>query len=316
MSLTLKRKENLRKGLQRVAEQRLQEVLQAVGKEGLTAEAVHNARKAIKSLRATLRLTRGALSTGVRQERNQALRDFAGRLSGPRDAAVTLAAFEKAYGNSLDGDHRPKTKPRWATQTRQALESQAHAPVKAETFQAAAEEVRRLAGRLLPLQDARHGDHPPGTGRKDEWDTTVGEGLRKTYRQGRRLLAKVEATPDAPDEEWHELRKRAKDLGYQLALLTKLKGVKALLASVDEIGTALGDARDLSLLRGQLGKVQDKRELTPAERRSYQRLLSYVEQQRQELHQCALQTARRVYRRGSKKFAAQVAKRWRQWGRG
>src|SRR5690349_15026518 len=135
MSLRLKRKEKLRNGLQRVAEQRLQEVLQATGQQSLTAETVHNARKSIKNLRATLRLTRGALPPDARQERNQLLRDFAGRLSGPRDAAVTLAAFEKAWHDSRDGDHPSKRRPRWATQTRQALESQARAPVNPQTFQ-------------------------------------------------------------------------------------------------------------------------------------------------------------------------------------
>jgi len=66
MSLRLKRNETLREGLQRVAEQRLREALQIMGQERLTAELVHEARKAIKSLRATLRLTRGALDAETR----------------------------------------------------------------------------------------------------------------------------------------------------------------------------------------------------------------------------------------------------------
>jgi CHAD domain-containing protein len=67
--------------------------------------------------------------------------------------------------------------------------------------------------------------------------------------------------PEPSDEQWHELRKRAKDLGYQLDLLKKLKGVKSLLTRLDKLGTALGDARDLSLLRDYLDKAKQKRGL-------------------------------------------------------
>jgi hypothetical protein len=48
MNLQLKRKENLRRGLRRIAEGQLQQVSQIMGKEGLTAEPVHTARKKVK----------------------------------------------------------------------------------------------------------------------------------------------------------------------------------------------------------------------------------------------------------------------------
>jgi hypothetical protein len=48
MSLRLKRNENLKEGLRRIAEKRLQEVSRLLGKEGLTAEPVHTARKKVK----------------------------------------------------------------------------------------------------------------------------------------------------------------------------------------------------------------------------------------------------------------------------
>lgn len=275
-----------------------------MGKDGLTAEPVHTARKTVKNLRATLRLTRGALPAEARKERNQLLRDFAGRLSGPRDAAVTLAAFEEAYRESLGANRRPRVRPPWARQVRQALAGQAHAPVKPETYRDAAERVQHLAGNILPFQDGA---------RPDDWKTTVEAGLRKTYRQGRRLLAEIQNTPDAPDAQWHELRKRAKDLGYQLALLRKLKGVKALLAKLDEVGEALGDARDLTLLREYLNKVRDKRELTPAEQQSFRRLLAHIDRKREQLHQHALRIAQTVYRNGGKRFTTRLSKRWHSW---
>jgi CHAD domain-containing protein len=112
----------------------------------VTAERVHDARKIIKSLRAILRLTRGALTDEARKARNQALRNLTAPLSGPRDATVTLAAFEKAYNEGLNGNPRPKAEPNWATQLHQSLSDRAHALVPAESYQDAVEKVWRLGG--------------------------------------------------------------------------------------------------------------------------------------------------------------------------
>ncbi|MBV9492102.1 MAG: CHAD domain-containing protein [Verrucomicrobia bacterium] len=318
MNRQLKRKEPLREGLQRIAEARLQQVLQLIGQDRLTSEPVHEARKAIKSLRATLRLTRGALAPDERRNRNQVLREFAGRLSGPRDAAVTLAAFEKACDEGLGGNRRPKGTPTWVTQVRQALKRQAQAPVTAESVHDTAEAVRRLSGKLLPLRETRPEDvRSSKTKARDDWETTVGTGLRQTYRQGRQLFAQIEAAPDSTtDEQWHDLRKRAKDLGYQLEPLKKVKGIKPFLSRLDEVGSALGDARDLTLVRAYLNKIQDKRELTPAERQGYRRLLAHIDRQCERLHRNALRVAARVYQSKPKKFTAETAACWHRWHAG
>lgn len=119
-----------------------------------------------------------------------------------------------------------------------------------QSYQGPNEEVRRLGGQLLPFQ----------TGENDSWDSTIGAGLRKTYHQGRGLVRQVAENPKPSNEEWHELRKRVKDLGYQLTLIKKVKGIKPLLGKLDAVGTALGDARDLTLLRDSLRNVGDNDE--------------------------------------------------------
>lgn len=315
MSRRLKRSEGLIRGLQRVSKELLRGLLQAMRQEKLTPAQVHDARKIVKNLRAMLRLTRGALSDKGRRARNQALRKLAGSLSGPRDAAVTLAAFERVYNEGLNGDSHPKAEPSWATQLHQSLSEKAHALVPAESYQEGVEEVRCL-GQLLPLEDALGRGGRMQTRGNDSWKCIVNEGLRNTYRQGRRLVRRVVANSETSDEEWHKLRKRVKDLGYQLTLLKKVKGSKPLLRKLDEVSTALGDARDLTLLRNSLGNVQEENEFTPADRWDYQRLLTHVEERSQELHRHALKVIGGVYRRGSKRFAARLEKRFRQWQAG
>jgi CHAD domain-containing protein len=312
MSRVLKRNEGLTEGLQRVSKKLLRTLFQAIGQERLMPAQVHDARRIIKNLRAMLRLTRGALNDEARRARNEALRNLADPLSAPRDAAVTLAAFESLYDEGLDGDPHPKAEPSWAIQLHQSLSEKARAIVPAESYQDAVEEVRRL-GQLLPLEDVKSRDGRRQTHGNNSWESIVQEGLRKSYRQGRGRMRQVVANPKASDEEWHELGKRVKDLGYQLNLLKKVRGVKPLLRKLDEVGTALGDARDLTLLRDCLGNVQDKNKFTPSDRCNYERLLTNLEEQSQALHRHALKLIGGVYRRGSKRFAARLAKRFRQW---
>jgi hypothetical protein len=71
------------------------------------------------------------MSDEVRRARNQALRNLADPLSGPRDTAVTLAAFENVYHDGLNGNPHPRAKPSWATQLHQSLSEKAHTLVPA-----------------------------------------------------------------------------------------------------------------------------------------------------------------------------------------
>jgi CHAD domain-containing protein len=220
MSRQLKRNEGLTEGLQRVSKELLRDLLQAMGQERLAPVQVHDARKMIKNLRAILRLTRGALSDEARRARNEALRNLADPLSGPRDAAVTLAAFEIVYHEGWNANPHPTLEPSWATQLRQSLSEKARALVPIESYQDGLEEVRRF-GPLLPLEDAQSRGGGRQTHDNDSWESIAQEGLRKTYRRGRGLMRQVVASAEPSDEEWHQLRKRVKDLGYQLDLLKK-----------------------------------------------------------------------------------------------
>ena len=308
MSLRLKRNESLREGLQRVAEERLRQILQSLDQGGLTPEAIHEVRKNVKGLRALLRLSRGAIAEETRRRRNGTLRAFAAKLSGPRDAKGILDAFVKARDASLPAGDEPK----WLRDAQQALARQAQAALKPDGLRTVSKRVRHLAGQFLPFEDQRAAD-PQNSVHVDDWKDTVEAGLQKTYKQGRRLLQATGKTVDQPDETWHELRKRAKDLGYQLALLDKLKRVDELEADLDKIGNALGDARDLTLLQHYLSKRRGKRKLTPEQQRMYDHLFAHIENRRNQLQRRALRLAGKVYRCSSRRFASRMAKRWEVW---
>ncbi|HEY0789902.1 MAG TPA: CHAD domain-containing protein [Chthoniobacterales bacterium] len=308
MNLRLKRNEDLQQGLHRITEQRVGHLLESLGQEKLTPEAIHEVRKNVKNLRAILRLSQGAIAEPIRRRRNRALHDFAATLSGPRDAAVILDVFLKACRASLTFAEEPT----WLREGREPLEKEAQGAPAPDELKAVTKRVKRLAGNFLPLRQ-RPAPESRDVADVDGWKGTVEAGLQKTYKQGRRLLQAISEAVNPAEETWHEFRKRAKDLGYQLALLEKLKRVDKLVAELDKIGSALGDARDLTMLQGYLRERLSKREWMPEEQREYEQLCAHIEAQRAQLQRRAVRLAQRVYQDGSRRFASRMEKRWIRW---
>src|SRR5258708_13428885 len=75
-------------------------------------------------------------------------------------------------------------------------------------------------------------------------------GLEHTYRRGRQHYRIVETIgmENATDELWHEIRKQAKALGYQLRLIRNIwpSAIHAWTAAVDELSDRLGDDHDFA----------------------------------------------------------------------
>jgi hypothetical protein len=214
--------------LGRVARGRIDHALDELrGKtESSPEEAVHEARKDMKKLRALLRLARAELGDDVFRVENAAARDTARLLAGARDATVMLETLASL----------PVRHPR----LRAALEQQA-----------AGEPDRDEA--IAALQGMRE--------RIEEWPlerrdfAAIEPGLRRIYRQGRRAMRKAEAEPTV--ETLHEWRKREKDLWYHLRLL------RAPADEAHELSERLGDDHDLAVLlefareRGMADGIED-----------------------------------------------------------
>jgi CHAD domain-containing protein len=194
-------------------------------------EAVHEARKDMKKLRALLRLVRGELGDRVYAAENTCFRDTARELSGVRDADVMLATLgdlEERYGEL----------PGASSRLRPAL---------------VAHRFRTSAGGLKPkaafdtLGEARDrvADWPLETDGFEAFE----EGLGRIYRQGRRDFRAARKAPSA--ERMHEWRKRSKDLWYHLQLLEDSwkPVISAMADEAHELSDRLGDEHDLSVLK-------------------------------------------------------------------
>jgi CHAD domain-containing protein len=108
----------------------------------------------------------------------------------------------------------------------------------------------------------------------------------------------------------HELRKRVKDLWYQLRLIREADRhmIGALADHAHDLSDHLGDDHDLALLREEAQRRRDAFS-SPADQRH---LLQEIDQRRGELQFAAISLGERIYADKPKKFTARLAKRFRR----
>jgi CHAD domain-containing protein len=203
--------------IRRVAVGRIDHALDALRGDGEPEEAVHEARKDMKKLRALLRLV------GDKRLRREAVvfRDAARELAGLRDADVMLATLD---GLEADGE------------LRQALE---------------AHRIRTAGGARGPASEGAAEMLDQARERVEAWPLDGAgfrDGLLRSYRRGRRAWRTTSEEPSV--ESLHEWRKRVKDLWYHLSLLEEgWKPVMSALADeAHELSDRLGDDHDLAVL--------------------------------------------------------------------
>jgi CHAD domain-containing protein len=283
--------ESPKQGVSRVAQGEIDltiGLLQAAPNGDGGAEAVHEARKALKRLRALVRVTRPSFDERRYRRENVTFRDAGRELSDARDAQVLLDTLEELRERFAD-ELAPKTWARLRKElTAGAKRARASGP---RGFEGVVEKLSDARGRVpgwpLPSQNGR---------------ASLAEGYERVYRRGRRALrrARKEPTP----ESLHALRKRAKDLWHASQLLEPACPAKMqrVAKNAHRVSDLLGDDHDLSVLleyADRHPKLLDK-----AERRA---LNQVVERRRKALRRKALIRARRMYRRKPKRMLRRLA---------
>jgi CHAD domain-containing protein len=258
------------------------------------AEAIHEARKDMKKIRSALRLVRDAIGDDAWQRENDHYRGVARKLSAHRDAEILV--------ESLDGLRErfgPAARERTET-LRKQLEEENRAAHDDGTIE------RTMAGaaaELIALRSSLDELDLDGDGWK-----LIAPGIHRSYRRGRKRLRSVEE--EASVTNLHELRKRAKDLWYQLRLIREADRpmIGALADHAHDLCDHLGDDHDLALLREEAQRRRDAFS-SPADQRH---LLHEIDQRRGELQFAAISLGDRIYSDKPKKFTARLAKRYRR----
>ena len=284
-------------GLKRVLTSQIDDAIaQLRGEEGSDpAEAIHEARKDVKKIRSALRLVRQEIGDDVWHRENDHYREVARSLSSFRDAEILVVALDGLSERFETGADTP------VDALRQQLEQEIRAAHDDGSVERAMNEaaVGLFAGRgrieTLPLKG-------------DGWDL-IGPGIHRTYRRGRKRLRAVEE--EASVTNLHELRKRVKDLWYQVRLIKDAdeQMLGALADHAHDLSDHLGDDHDLALLRAT---VQRRRAAFP-EPAHKRHLLEAIDRRRGELQFAAISLAERIYAERPKRFAKRLEKRWESW---
>jgi CHAD domain-containing protein len=259
-------------------------------------EAIHDARKRLKRVRAYLRLLRPALGAAVYRRENTGIRDAARPLTAIRDAKVLVETFDKlieqfrgALDESALGGVRRYLATNQEETRRQVLEEDALKRV-----------MNALAAARVRIKRLRVG--------KSGW-SVLGLGLRRVYRRGRNAFASVLQEPSA--DNLHEWRKQAKYLWHGLEVFGPLWPVV-----VDELATEthkladyLGDDHDLAVLRQRLREVISQfPDLAAVEA-----LMALIDRRRNELQEQAYALGRLLYKEKPKRLAERLEGYWHAW---
>jgi CHAD domain-containing protein len=287
----LKKKESEDKGVRRVAHGRTENAVNLLrDDEADPVEAVHEARKDMKKLRATLKLVRPVLGDDTYQRENQRFRDAGRALSDVRDAQVraeTVDALAKRFA-----DQEPPG-GWWAVRALLAGDGgTGNGELEALRDRTAAEVVRG---------DEAVEDWPLGGGGFD----LLRPGLKRSYARARRRFR--DARDDPSDEALHEWRKRSKDLWYHLRLVRR--GWPAVLeATADEaheLSDRLGDDHDLVVLAAYIDNAEVS--LTDEQR---EHLHAVIKERRSELQKEAFSYGERLLTEKPKRFVQRLESYW------
>ncbi len=239
MNYQLRTAESLGEGVRRVCRRQIQLAIAASRSERSKNEsAVHRTRKHLKKARAALRLLEGVAGRDEFAWANRNLRNVARLVSDVRDAEVRYQTVQH-LGDLLQIENDKLVR-----------EAEAFLGLELESFLAAFSDWNEEAVRQLNRVRRSMKDW--------EVEKLTCKQIRRTvlraYRRGRRTLRKAMERPTA--EHFHAFRKDAKELTYQLRVLSPLQPmlVRQLVSELEVLTKHLGDAHDLAFLEERLIK--------------------------------------------------------------
>jgi CHAD domain-containing protein len=318
--------EPLGAGLRRIALGQLDVAIEMLegGERRLSPEQrVHEARKALKRLRALLRLVQDELGEPAYEREHELLRRSGTRLAKARDAEVLLATLDRLIERKAKqlGSRRGVQRLRARLQTERDGAA-ALALADSATQAGVLGDLRAMRVRVSTWELA----DPGGI-------EAIEAALERLYAKGRRRMRRAQRARGerARGRKLHEWRKRVKDLRYAMEILEragqgkragKAGGGKArkqakaraeaaliheLAKRADDLGEALGEEHDLAVLAERV-RVEAKAGRAsgapgPGARKA---LLKAIARRRKRLRKKALRDGKRVYARKPKRFVRRV----------
>ena len=300
MAYRLQVNEAVPEGLRRIAREELSSAagLLQQATPRTRDEAIHEARKSVKKVRAVLRLMKGELG-GIFSVENRRLRDLGRRLSVYRDATVMIETLGQLREHCRDAASAREL----AAIRRALLEHRRRLQRRSRITSA----MRRAADSLLSAST-----------RVGRWrlvmdgPIALAPGVETAYRRGRNAMAA--ARRHTQPERCHEWRKRVKDHWYHLRLLEPRwnTAARAREKSLKKLETWLGEHHNLEVLCARLA-AQVGGKTKPDHSKLCRRAIRKVQR---ELRQNSLALGQQLYREKPELFRSHLAGLWRPSGAG
>ena len=292
----LRKKENPGEGVRRIVLGRTDRALEGLRRANTgnePATEVHDVRKELKKIRSALRLVRTGLGDKRFKSLNRLYRDAGRELSGARDAQVkaeTLEALIDQFGDDMPGE--------------ETMAWREHLAGEGVTAAANMKEDRtpivEAIGHLEKARDKLAGK-PIKAKRSDLFD-----GLDESYVSGREAMGV--AAEDPSDENFHQWRKRAKDLWYQQRIVKKSwePMIAEAADAAHELADYLGDHHDLAVLAEDLAT----RDIAAGEKSEIQ---AVIDRRQEQLADSAFDLGARIYAEKPKAFDRRMRSYWEAW---
>jgi CHAD domain-containing protein len=273
-------------GLRRIAMEQVDLATWHAKRVGEADEHVHEIRRAMKRIRAVLRMVRNIIGEESYRHGNFALRDVARDLSEARSGTIRVVTLEAL--------------PEWNAPV---------APSVTRLHETLIDDASAVAQSLQPEQLVEN----LGLARVGlrEWTLTpelvpLASGVRRTYRRGR--LGMTNAYADRTTDHFHEWRKRVKYLRHQLEVLAAVlpDAMDLVTEGLGELGYGLGLDHDLADLSSAVSGSRSN-SLSPADQRD---LLTSIGLRRQELQADLRPMAEQLYAQPPRDFASTIKAFW------
>jgi CHAD domain-containing protein len=297
MAFRLRRTESVEDGLKRLARKALRSArIRLRRARPPSVEAVHEARKSIKKVRAIGYAIDADAGRGL-DDSEKRLRRVNRKLSKLRDADViveSLTTLRHKYPRVLSEHTFGRVRRRLLRRARQVADTTEHDRTwkKADRTLRA---VRRRAKRWRPS----HGGF-----------TALAAGIRSAHQRGRKALARAQQSRRAA--HFHEWRQEMKTLWYQLRLVEGSGvAVRRDVQALRRAETWLGDDHNMAVLCAEL--LDDVSTTDGA--LDVTRLRCAVDAYQRQLRDMAISQVRAIYGLTSGAYVRRVSRAWKAWHR-
>jgi CHAD domain-containing protein len=297
MAFHIRPDESILRGLRRLARKQLASACNNLEHSSEPSEdAIHEARKSVKKVRAIAEVIRTDKGRGLKGARKR-LRSVNRVLSQSRDGDVMNETLSKLLERrpALLSEH---TNARLRLQLSSYRDAVAQAAKREHAWGDVVEELREVRAHVKRWSPAHKGFE------------VLARGLRATHRRGRKAMARALESRRAAD--FHEWRKEMKALWYQLRLLEEAgPAIQRDVKRLNDAETWLGDDHNVVVLCAHISSTRS----CALDGSELQRFSGHARQYEESLRRKAIARAESIYRTGSRAYVRQIERAWKDWTR-